>query len=373
MPYQDNEKTIIPIETTASEETPAGDDFATDPYKPFDDLPEERQWVLTTRAVLIGIFAGALVNASNLYVGLKSGWTFGANLFGSIAGFGIISILSKFLPEAFPILGGGFGPKENNIVQTVATASGGMSSVFISAFPALYQMNLLKTPKEDFWRIVSLTAVAGYFGFFFATPLRKFFIIYLARELKLIFPTPSATALTIRSMHDALKGRATGMKKLKAMGGAFGGAMIIRIVSQYAPGILWEWHPFTWMFIWGKYKNGAIYAENWGWFIQFTPAFIGSGMLVGLNVAFSFFGGSLLAWGVIGPSLVHQNLAFGSRPWSNATDPDNHNYAKWHEQANFGTLSAKYTTKDHPSVRYWLLWPGVLTMIAISFTGMCSL
>lgn len=53
-------------------------------------------------------------------------------------------------------------------------ASGGLSSVFVSAFPALYQLGLMgKDPKEDYWRIVALTAVSGYFGFFFATP-RKF-------------------------------------------------------------------------------------------------------------------------------------------------------------------------------------------------------
>jgi hypothetical protein len=146
------------------------DDFTEDPYRPFNDLPEERHWVLTFRAVFIGVIAGALVNASNLYIGLKSGWTFTANLFGSIAGFGILNILSRCLPESYPILGGTFGPRENNIVQTTATAAGGMSSVFISAFPAMYKLNLLKSPQEDLWRIISLTAVAGYFGFFFATP-----------------------------------------------------------------------------------------------------------------------------------------------------------------------------------------------------------
>jgi len=40
----------------------------------------------------------------------------------------------------------------------------------------------------------------------------------------------------------------------------------------------------------------AIHVENWGWFVQFTPAFIGSGMLVGLNVSISFFMGSVIAW-----------------------------------------------------------------------------
>jgi uncharacterized oligopeptide transporter (OPT) family protein len=88
----------------------------------------------------------------------------------AIAGFAIIKACSTTFAENFPILGGSFGPRENNIIQTAATASGGLSNVFVSAFPALYQLGLLKTPKEDYWRIVSLTAVGGYFGFFFATP-----------------------------------------------------------------------------------------------------------------------------------------------------------------------------------------------------------
>jgi len=73
-----------------------------------------------------------------------------------------------------PLLGGDFGPRENNICQTAAMASGGLSSVFVSAFPAMYQLNLLgKSPKDDYWQIVALTAVSGYFGFFFATPRKS--------------------------------------------------------------------------------------------------------------------------------------------------------------------------------------------------------
>ena len=196
--------------------------------------------------------------------------------------------LAKALPENFPILGGSFGPRENNIVQTAATASGGLASVFISGIPALYQLNLLKTPQEDFWRLVSLTIVGGYFGFFFATPLRKFFIIYVARELRLIFPTPSATAMTIRSMHAAATGEMIAKLKMKALSISFSAAFLLRVVSQYAPGILWDWHIFTWFFIWGNYNNGAIVVENWNWLIEFTPAFIGCGVLVGMNTAFSF-------------------------------------------------------------------------------------
>lgn len=58
-----------------------GDNFAADPFQPFDDLPHESRNVLTIRAITVGILCGTLVNASNIYLGLKSGWTSSANLF----------------------------------------------------------------------------------------------------------------------------------------------------------------------------------------------------------------------------------------------------------------------------------------------------
>ena len=242
-------------------------------------------------------------------------------------------------------------------------ASGGLSNVFVSAFPAVYQLNLLGTPKSDYFKIVALTAVSGYFGFFFATPMRKFFIIYVARELRLIFPTPSATAMTIRSMHQAVTGEVIAKMKMTGLSIAFISALLLRVVSQYAVGILWDWHFFTWFHIWGKYKTHALAVESWGWYLEWTPAFIGSGMLVGLNVSISFLAGSVIAWGIIGPALVHNNMAWGT-DLGVAND-----MPQWEGYVNFASLSLKACNKDWPSPRYWLLWPGVLTMIVVSFTG----
>ncbi|KAI9675061.1 MAG: hypothetical protein M1817_001467 [Caeruleum heppii] len=337
---------------------------AIDPFLPFahdPGVPEEEK-ILRTRSVVIGLICGALVNASNVYLGLKTGWTFTANLFGAILGFAVIRFFSVTFAENFPILGGKFGPKENNIIQTTAVSAGGLSSIFVSAIPALYQLKLLnEDPVNDFGRIVSFTAVCAYFGFFFATPLRKFFIIYLARELRLIFPTATATAMTIRSMHAAIGGAEVAKAKTKALGWAFGAAMVLRVVSQYCLGILWDWHFFTWFYIWGGYNNAAIHVENWGWYLEFTPAFIGSGMLVGLNVAFSFFGGSVLAWGIIGPALIHNGAAYGVSALGLEGDP------KWNDYLSFASFNLK-DPKNMPSPRYWLLWPGVLVMIVVSFT-----
>jgi hypothetical protein len=53
-----------------------------DPFLSFDDLPDEDRNILTFRAIVVGLLCGGLVNASNIYLGLKSGWTSGANIFG---------------------------------------------------------------------------------------------------------------------------------------------------------------------------------------------------------------------------------------------------------------------------------------------------
>jgi uncharacterized oligopeptide transporter (OPT) family protein len=46
------------------------------------------------------------------------------------------------------------------------------------------------------------------------------------------------------------------------------------------------------------------------------PAFIGSGILIGLNSAISIFVKSFLAWGFIGPLLVHYSFRIGKAPIS---------------------------------------------------------
>jgi len=165
----------------------------------------------------------------------------------------------------------------------------------------MYQLGLLgDNPKNDIGRIFTITIVCSFFGLFFVTPLRKFFVIRVARELKLMFPTPTATALTIRAMHAGATGAKAAMSKLKALCLAFTAAFIQRIASYYAVGILYDWHFFTWIHIWSGYTSWALNIESWGWYFEWTPAFIGSGMLIGMNSALSMFGGSVLAWGLIG-------------------------------------------------------------------------
>ena len=80
----------------------------------------------------------------------------------------------------------------------MAAGAGGLSSLFIAALPAMYHLKLLsENIRDDYGRYMTLTFVGSFFGLFFAVPLRKFFIVNVARDLRLIFPSETATALTI--------------------------------------------------------------------------------------------------------------------------------------------------------------------------------
>ena len=300
-----------------------------------------------------------------MQTGLKTGFTFPATMFGAIFGYGIIVLLTKAFPMV-PFLGGRFGPQENSIVQAAATGAGGLSGLFVAGLPAMYKLELLSdNPRGDFGRILTITFVSAFFGLFAAVPLRKFFVINVARELNLVFPSPTATAVAIRSMHAVSSGAADAMKKVKALFYAFLGAFTHIIVSQYADGILHNWHMFSWFYAWSGYTNWAQNIDNWGWYIQLTPAFFGSGILVGLNTALSWFIGTIVAYGLIGPLLIHYGVCVGTRPYLDNDEVPQLVQERWGVYAYFGNMSGIKDSEVY-SPRYWMLWPGVMVLVVYS-------
>ena len=345
--YDSEKKAVTADEDYESEDLHSGKQFD------LKYFPEEETYQLTIRALVVGTVLGCVIAASNVYLGLKTGFTFGASLFGALLGYSIIKIMSKALPEW---LGGGFfGPRENCTVQTAATAAGSLTGMFVAAVPAMYQLDLLHDPLKDFGRLLTFSAVSAYYGVFFAIPLRKFYIL----KQKLIFPSPTATAFTVRSLH-APGGEATAKKQSRALMIAFLGAFVFVVVNQYAAGILMDWHIFYWLYKWGWKK--ALVVDNWGWLIEWTPAFIGAGMLSGMNASFSFLGGSFLMWAMIGPAIIATGQAAGRHTGMSAEPPEplRWSYTSMNFNPNKSPLNAA-------SPRYWGLWPGVLMMLAYSF------
>ncbi|KAF2265305.1 hypothetical protein CC78DRAFT_567672 [Lojkania enalia] len=192
------------------------DDCNIDSFRPFDDHPGKSSNTITLRATFVGLYYGAIINASNVYPGLKTGWTFGAN---PLSASKSPSSYTRLSQAVFPSL--------------VAVSI--RSSVFISAFLTMSQLNLMDILKNGYWKIATPTIMADYFGFF-TPPMRTFFIAYIARKLRLIFPTASTTAVIIRSRHKTITGKVMARTKMKGLSIAFVAPLILRVVLQHAPG-----------------------------------------------------------------------------------------------------------------------------------------
>jgi uncharacterized oligopeptide transporter (OPT) family protein len=189
------------LDTPRSQEGCANEDGeeVRDLFKPLPPLPAcavgKEVRPLTIRSVALGLIFGSLVSASNVYLGLKTGFVFSANMFGAIFGFGVARFLSQTLAHV-PVLGNGgvFGPTENNMIQATASGADGLSGFFVAAVPAMYRLSLLSDPEganpvlRDFGKLIWLTLVCAMLGLCWAVPFRKFFIVHVARELKFGVP-----------------------------------------------------------------------------------------------------------------------------------------------------------------------------------------
>ena len=99
-------------------------------------------------------------------------------------------------------------------------------------------------------------------------------------------PTPTPTAFAIRALHNGTQGAVTVAKKTKGLVYSLVAAFLFKVVGIYAPAITFDWH-----IGWTLYRLGftsIIDLENYGWILEFTPAFFGAGMLSGLNASWSF-------------------------------------------------------------------------------------
>ena len=124
----------------------------------YTPLPGEAQ--LTARAIVAGCLIGSVVSCTNIYIGLKIGWSFGASIITAVLGFALFAVVGRRLSVL-----------ETNTAQTTGSAAGSMSSAagLLAAVPA---MNLLG--HEIPWPALMMWSVAvAFLGVFYAVPLRR--------------------------------------------------------------------------------------------------------------------------------------------------------------------------------------------------------
>jgi len=218
---------------------------------------------LTARAVTLAIVLAVILAAANTYLGLFAGMTIASAIPAAVVSMAVLRAL------------GGGGILENNIVQTGASAGSSIASGVIFTIPAIIILGYWQDFRYS-W-VLAIAGLGGLLGVLFSVPLRRSLIV----DQKLAFPEGKAAAEVLKTGENPAQG-------LKILGGAAvaGGLMKLaagsglRLISDTAAGAAWA----------GK---GIAYVGT-----NLSPALLGVGYIVGLNIGIVVLAGSIIAWNI---------------------------------------------------------------------------
>jgi len=233
---------------------------------------------------------GGVMCLSNLYVVLKTGWSFGVTITACILAFATFQML-----RVTRISRRDFSELENNAMGSVASAAGYMTGGGnMAALPALV---MLTGMRPDGWGMVAWFAAISMLGVFAAIPIKR----QLVNQEQLPFPTGTATAETIRALH-AHDGSGTRSAKLLGLAALVGGAL------SWFRDARASWMPFNIPgripFLGGEAAKYTLAFDN-------SLLLAGTGALISFRVGWSLVVGALLIWGLVGPALVADGIVSG--------------------------------------------------------------
>jgi OPT family oligopeptide transporter len=248
---------------------------------------------LTVRAVIAGMLIGGVMCLSNLYIILKTGWSLGVTITACILAFSVFGLLRKLR-----LVRDEFSPLENNAMGSVASAAGYMTGGGnMAALPALIMLTGVMPGTG--WMVLWFAVVAA-LGVCAAIPIKR----QLVNIEQLPFPTGTATAETIRSLHHH---GAEGSRKARILGlASFIGAGVTilrdaRAAWLPAKGIIPEKIPLP-------FSLGGRPLADWTLSLNVNLALVGAGALVSFRTGWSMLLGAVLAYGFLAPAMVAQGV-----------------------------------------------------------------
>ncbi len=171
----------------------------------------DKQKQLTLRAAITGMALGAIMCVSNVYVGLKIGWSMGVAITSCILAWVIFTTLTRiFKLNEFTML-------ENNAMQSAASAAGSMTSAgIVNAIPALWMLNPTAVPPQHI--LIVWIILISFLGVFLAVPAKR----QMINIEQLPFPSGIAAATTLRTLH-AKSQEGAGQARALGFAGLLGG------------------------------------------------------------------------------------------------------------------------------------------------------
>jgi putative OPT family oligopeptide transporter len=239
---------------------------ATPDYSPLSVRAE-----LTIRGIIIGVIITLVFTAANVYFGLKAGLTFSTSIPAAVIS---MAMLRGFRDATV---------QENNIVQTVASAAGTLSSI-IFVLPGLIMIGWWT--EFPFWISFAICALGGILGVMYSIPLRR----ALVTTSDLPYPEGVACAEVLKvgsgdkeHAADIEHGRA-GL--LAVLWGSIVAAVFAIIVATqiFASDVAQTFRIG---------RRGAVS----GYDFSLSFALLAIGHLVGLSVGIAMLIGALIGWG----------------------------------------------------------------------------
>jgi putative OPT family oligopeptide transporter len=221
---------------------------------------------LTLRAIVLSIVLAVILAAANTYLGLFAGLTISSSIPAAVISMAVLRVL------------GGGHILENNIVQTGASAAASIAAGVIFTIPALVILGYW-TEFRYSW-VLAIAGLGGILGVLFSVPLRRALIV----EQNLAFPEGKCAAEVLKAGEDSGRG-----VKLLAGAAVLGG--LVKLLAESGARLI---------------PDGAAAAAYVGKGIAYTgtslsPALLGVGYIVGLNIGIVVVGGGLISWNVAIP------------------------------------------------------------------------
>lgn len=230
-------------------------------------LPE-----LTLRGIIIGGLITLIFTAANVYLGLKVGLTFATSIPAAVIS---MAVLRRFK---------GHNIKENNIVQTIASAAGTLSAI-IFVLPGLVMVGYWQ--GFGFLQTAGVCIIGGVLGVMYSIPLRR----ALVTGSDLPYPEGVAAAEVLKVGDESASGtsqeeNAKGLRVIVA-GGITSALMALLAAMKAAASEVTAY-----------FKLGAG-ATTLG--TSLSTALIGVGHLVGLSVGIAMLVGVVISYFILLP------------------------------------------------------------------------
>ncbi len=232
---------------------------------------------LTWRALVLGAVITVVFTAANVYLGLKIGLTFASSIPAAVIS---MAVLRAFRNATI---------YENNIVQTVASAAGTLSSI-IFVLPGLVMVGWWT--GFPYWESVAICAIGGILGVMYSVPLRR----ALVAQSDLPYPEGVAAAEVLKVGVGARGENAASIAENKK------GLITLVVSSIVSAG--YALLVSTRLFIDNLQGYTRVGSGATGFAVGMSLALLGAGHLIGLTVGLAIFAGLFLAWGVLTPLLT---------------------------------------------------------------------